>query len=350
MPYTVGANTKATFEAGPEAHKLHLEFEVDGTIHVGQPVTLHSDGNKVSPATAASLETDIIGISIHEGRSAYGDFVTIAMRGYSVIKAKAIEVIVPGPVVYAGYDTDDAYTGNQKQFGGYNLIANLVGARMQVNTITLTGTSGTCNVTMGGLVRLATFDTNLATTHANFVTAWKSDYAAIGIILSGTTTLVFTGTVLGLTIGAGAVSAAVSGNLTGTVAATTPLNVVQVDTLTLTGTSGTANIAGAGGLTKLATFDTDLTTTAAAFVTAHAAAYLVEGIVLTSSGAGLIFTANVAGTRFTHPTITTLTLTLSGANVLTTLNSVAGSPNRMFGWALDAATVHGTIIRALIKD
>jgi hypothetical protein len=42
-----------------------------------------------------------------------------------------------------------------------------------------------------------------------------------------------------------------------------------------------------------------LTATAAAFVTANAAAYLAAGSVLTSSGAVLTFTSSVAGTDFT---------------------------------------------------
>jgi len=73
-------------------------------------------------------------------------------------------------------------------------------------------------------------------------------------------------------------------------------------------------------LTKLATFDTDLTTTAADFVTAHEAAYLVAGIVLTSSTADLIFTASVAGTPFSAPVAVNLTGDLNGTEVATTAN------------------------------
>lgn len=86
----------------------------------------------------------------------------------------------------------------------------------------------------------------------------------------------------------------------------------QVETITLTGTAGTANVTLAGGLTKLATFDTSLTITASNFVTAHAAAYALVNITLTSSGADLIFTSAVAGTYFTQPVITNATNDLSG--------------------------------------
>ena len=61
--------------------------------------------------------------------------------------------------------------------------------------------------------------------------------------------------------------------------------------VTLTGTSGTMNIT-IDGTDYLATFATDLTTTAANFVTAHATALLAEGITVTSAGAVLSF-ANV---------------------------------------------------------
>jgi len=226
MPYSVGANTKSTFEVGPEAHKLFLEFEVDGDIHVGQPVVLHPDGDKVTAASDSSLEVDIIGVSIHEGRSAYGDFVTISVRGYAVLWAKAVEVLAPGPIVYNGYDTGDAYPGNQEQFGGYNEVGGITGASAvaQVETVTLTGTSGTANVTMGGVTTLATFDTSIAATTAAFVAAHAATYAAVGITLTGTTTCIFTATVAGVPFTAGAV-ANVTGDLTGSVVHTTPNSV-----------------------------------------------------------------------------------------------------------------------------
>jgi hypothetical protein len=98
--------------------------------------------------------------------------------------------------------------------------------------------------------------------------------------------------------------------------------VAQVNIITLTGTSGTANIA-VKGVTSLATFDTDLRTTATNFVTAYAAAYLAVGLVLTSSGAGLIFTANVAGVAFDDGTVTNATGDLAGGSVATNGNTVA---------------------------
>lgn len=57
--------------------------------------------------------------------------------------------------------------------------------------------------------------------------------------------------------------------------------------VTLTGTGGTANIV-VDGVEYLATFDTDLTTTASNFVTAHAAALLADSEVYAYANAGVI--------------------------------------------------------------
>lgn len=118
---------------------------------------------------------------------------------------------------------------------------------------------------------------------------------------------------------------------------TTP--VAQVDTLTLTGSSGTANVGTAGGLTKLATFDTDLATTAANFVTAHAAAYAAVGITVTNDGDSLVFTAAVAGTAFANPTIANASGDLDGTVANTTQNdagSVTGATEPLIVQALAA--------------
>lgn len=94
----------------------------------------------------------------------------------------------------------------------------------------------------------------------------------------------------------------------------------QVDTITLTGTSGTANVTLVGGLTKTATFSSTLAGTATAFVTSHAAAYLAEGIVVTAVGATIVFTAAVGGTAFVSPAIANATGDLAGTVANTTSN------------------------------
>ena len=86
----------------------------------------------------------------------------------------------------------------------------------------------------------------------------------------------------------------------------------EVDEITLTGTGGTATVVN-NALSKTATFATSLTQTATNFVAANAAAYLVAGSVLTSSGAKLIFTTKTGGVAFTGATsITNATTNLAG--------------------------------------
>lgn len=81
----------------------------------------------------------------------------------------------------------------------------------------------------------------------------------------------------------------------------------QLEVIRLGGTSGTANITLAGGLTKLVTFNASLTQTATDFVTNFAAGYAAAGITLTSVGPYLKFLDAVPGTGITAPAITNAT-------------------------------------------
>lgn len=80
----------------------------------------------------------------------------------------------------------------------------------------------------------------------------------------------------------------------------------------LTGSSGTANVTGVGGLTKLATFATDLDTTAKNFVTAHKAAYLAVNVIVTCSGSKLCFKPTLLNATITDPEVTNVTSNLGG--------------------------------------
>lgn len=97
--------------------------------------------------------------------------------------------------------------------------------------------------------------------------------------------------------------------------------VAEVDTVTMTGTSGTANVT-VGGIAYLATFATSLTVTCTNFVALHAAALLLRDIVLTSSTDTLIFTANIPGQPQVDPTVSAaVTGDLTGSNANTTANT-----------------------------
>lgn len=208
---------------------------------------------------------------------------------------------------------------------GTETQANVTAVK-QKETVTLTGTSGTAAITGAGLeMRLATFNATLGTTASDFVTAHAAAYLAQGVVVTADgVTLIFEASVAGTPFVAPTVLNG-SGDLDGTVEHTTAnrVAIAQVHTLALEGTIGTSNVVDAGGLTKAMTFDTDLTTTAANFVTAHAAAYLGQGIVVTSLLEDLIFTANVAGVGFTVPTVDLTAGDLAGGVVNTTANVTA---------------------------
>jgi len=107
-----------------------------------------------------------------------------------------------------------------------------------------------------------------------------------------------------------------------TLSSSTTASVKQKETISFTGTGGTANVTGAGGLTKLATFRDDLTTTAIDFESAHGAAYAV-GITLTRNMGDIILEATVAGVPFTAPVVTNVTANLGGTVAHTTANYTA---------------------------
>ena len=90
-------------------------------------------------------------------------------------------------------------------------------------TATLTGTSGTANVTINGVAYLATFASDLTTTAANFVTAYAATILARHgrcVVTSSGADIIVEAGVPGMNVLV-TVSTAVSGNLTGSVAATT---------------------------------------------------------------------------------------------------------------------------------
>lgn len=111
-------------------------------------------------------------------------------------------------------------------------------------------------------------------------------------------------------------------------------------TIALSGTSGTANITGLGGLTKLVTFGTSLTATAAAFVVSHAAAYLAltPSVVVTSLYESLIFNEAVEGSGFADPVITNTTGDLTGS-VISTLYPEPVTLDEMKEFILNRADV-----------
>lgn len=102
--------------------------------------------------------------------------------------------------------------------------------------------------------------------------------------------------------------------------------VSRVDMVQLSGNSGTGNIL-CSTVTKLATYHTDLATTASDFVTNWQAAYNAVNVNLSSNAGGQIFfTSSVPGTDFTGvTTFTNVSLTLAGQVIHITPNGTANA-------------------------
>lgn len=93
----------------------------------------------------------------------------------------------------------------------------------RVDTITLTGSTGTCNITVGGLSDTAIFSMTLSITAQDFVSNNVLAFDSIGITLtSAGSRLIFTSQVPGAEFGGDTSLQNISGNLFGTIAYTTP--------------------------------------------------------------------------------------------------------------------------------
>lgn len=126
--------------------------------------------------------------------------------------------------------------------------------------------------------------------------------------------------------------------------------VKQVQTATMTGGSGTANLL-VEGVNYLATFDTSLTLTNTNFVALHAAALLLRGFVVTASTDTLIFTSTVPGSEKGVITVVTVA-TLAGSVAQTTANTAPAdlAADDTIGYMKTMYTSSQAVLKALAKD
>ncbi len=135
---------------------------------------------------------------------------------------------------------DDIISGDIPSTQRYNVnitaLQNSV-AVANVKTATLTGSSGTANVTINGTAYLATFNSSLTQTAADFVTAHAATIAArygYAVVTSSGADIIVTSAVPGLNMTVAVAN--VSGNLAGSVANTT----ANVENTTLKSGAGKA--------------------------------------------------------------------------------------------------------------
>lgn len=114
-------------------------------------------------------------------------------------------------------------------------------ATARVDTITLTGTSGTADITCSGVDATATFNSDLTTTASDFVTAFASEYSSEGVtVTSSGADLIFTATTAGVDFTGDTTITNATGNLDGSVAATTANHTVVKLTQYVSGYKGSA--------------------------------------------------------------------------------------------------------------
>lgn len=105
MPATLGTQTpEAIFAKGPESHKLHIDFEVRASneVYLGQMVAIHTDGT-VFALAADSDEHACVGVAVHNASA--GEQVTVATRGYAVVRGQSQAALSPGPVQAKSFDS-----------------------------------------------------------------------------------------------------------------------------------------------------------------------------------------------------------------------------------------------------
>lgn len=111
MPSTLGSTTEHRFDIDPEAHKLHIEFDVETAqvVHDADPVILAANG-KIQLAGSAAPAYTVIGVSIHEAVAA--ERATVSMKAYCVVKAEAAAASLnAGPIQLGAWN---ATTGRRE--------------------------------------------------------------------------------------------------------------------------------------------------------------------------------------------------------------------------------------------
>ena len=99
MPLTAIGDSAQTRILKHESHKLHHEFTVKtgSAARIGQPMKLDANGTVV-PMVLLNEEHLCIGYAMID--AAADEYVTIAVRGYTILFAETQGALVAGPVQY----------------------------------------------------------------------------------------------------------------------------------------------------------------------------------------------------------------------------------------------------------
>lgn len=164
---------------------------------------------------------------------------------------------------------------------------------LDIRTYTLSGSSGQLEITCNGVSRTAVWNSSLGATASSFAGTYVNSYPNVTVSYSGID-IIFTGVITSL----------YKTNLIANLNASTGFSqsaVKRKDTVTLSGSSGQANIL-CSNSTQIATYNGSLAVTVVNFVNSYTDEYSAKGVNLTSSGNTVIFEAAVAGVNFVGST------------------------------------------------
>ena len=174
---------------------LYINSLLDETAkHIHQTAPLHAivpnDGGTISPVSNADNSGYLY------LPSDYLRFVTFKMQGWSQDVTEPITVSDPK---YKLQKYSVTRGGAAKPVVVLNSGIKINTPVAKVVSVLLEGISGSCNINVGGVERLAEFDSSLTTTATNFVTDYAADYLVQGIILTSVDNkLIFTANVAGV--------------------------------------------------------------------------------------------------------------------------------------------------------
>ena len=256
-----------------------------------------------------TLGTDAIYTGTKKTTAGYtADGITIASNGS--LRAEHFEITEAG---YATFESVDSIF-NSTVAGVGNLAGSVAATQANIDKVArqdrveLTGTSGSCMIYCNNLGQLATFNSTLTQSAADFASTWGSYYYSNGISVTYSGAYIFfTANTAGVDFTYDTSVSMYDEDLDGVVTTTANNNPGQarIDTITLTGDSGTANIL-CDGVTKQAVWSgTNLTDTAADFARIYGSYYTTGGVTVTSSSNTIIFTSSVVGQNFTGSTTIT---------------------------------------------
>jgi hypothetical protein len=317
---TVG-HTQANVLGNPSKDTVVFK-DINGSCTINLEVI--GGGTHEVTRTAASAAL-MMAAFLAEENSSHGWAAIGVSIAYGGEGAGSIKLTGPG-----GYAT--TVIGSGTSYDHTTHIQDHTDSVAQIETLTLTGTSGNAWITCGAATKPVTFISSLANAATAFDTDYSASYTDVAITTSGAD-IIFTANVAGVGFTAPSIIT-VPHNMYGRNVLTTANQAAapQVDTLYLRGYDGTADIT-CEGVTRTATYATDLSTTASNFVTANLAAYAAVSVVVSSVGGTIIFTGTGGATITTTATgtlvdgIYILTLPSLGIAQIDTITLVGSSGN-----------------------